>query len=481
MRRAVINRSAVLAARLPGPSPADGVAVLDRENVPDGLPIYLDDDGTMIGTRRLNDYLLAAHRVGRVQLASVRDAHSYHLARCVRFIRARRAVAAAASQGIPVTGWIAEHGEPRIDLTDITREDLRAYHDHRRKTVSAQSWNTEMNSIAGFFTHALQRGWIDHDPRPLWGRHRRDTLRDRVATHRQIKFLTEPQLRTFLQHGLRGDPPVDPEVAPAYPDRDYVYGLTLVSTGLRRAEAAHLLSAQIPAPHAFPCGGVIEFVVTGKGERPRTVYITRELAEQVELFRLGERATLITRAQPTLRRRRRASRLELVEVRDRGPGGVQVLIDGRWVRVERLGTATRQRLVRRLPDGSLDPLALFPGRAGMPFTDHWSDLFDDADARLRSLDSPDVPPAHLKVTPHVLRHTFAVRMLSALMREGRERNANPYQLLANPILTVQQLLGHVSPATTQIYLYAAERFTEELPAALRGHIAAALFAPEQAE
>ncbi|WP_242532722.1 cytochrome P450 [Nocardioides sp. S5] len=86
-------------------------------------------------------------------------------------------------------------------------------------------------------------------------------------------------------------------MAPTYPDRDYCYGLTLVSTGMRRAEGAALLDVQLLSPHAFPPGGVIEFVITGKGEPPRTVYITRELATQVELYRIGERARLVEAAQ----------------------------------------------------------------------------------------------------------------------------------------------------------------------------------------
>ena len=53
-------------------------------------------------------------------------------------------------------------------------------------------------------------------------------------------------------------------MAPTYPDRDYCYGLTLVSTGMRRAEGAALLDVQLLSPHAFPPGGVIEFVITGK-------------------------------------------------------------------------------------------------------------------------------------------------------------------------------------------------------------------------
>lgn len=468
--RARIDRraAAALQGSLRSTAP-DVTAILDTCDVPDGLPVYLEDDGSMAGTRRLNEYLLAAHRVGRIKLDSIINMHSYHLARCLRFVRTRRAQHEARRCDLTLDQWFVSHSEPTTCLTETTRDDLRAYSEHRQATVKHQSWNTEESSIAGFFTYAVDAGWIDRDPRPLWGRNQRDTLRSRVAHHRNVKFLTEPQLRAFLDQGLRGDPTLP--TAPSYPDRDQAYGLTLVSTGMRRAEGATLLDVQLPPPHTFPPGGVIEFVITGKGERPRTVYVTRELATQIELYRLGERARLVEAAQPTLRRRKRAGQLELVEARDSGPSGQHVRVENTWVPVELLTAGSRARMATREPNGSLNPISLFLGRNARPLVEHWDHVFDLADARLRTADHPDTPPAHLKVTPHVMRHTFAVRMLAALMREGRERSADPYQLLANPIITVQQLLGHASPETTQVYLYAAERFTEELPAALRGHVA----------
>jgi integrase len=474
--RARIDRRAALGLNLAGSTSAlsDVVSLLDARAVPDGFPVYLEHDGSMTGTRRLNGYLLAAHRDGGMKLDSIANMHSYHLARCLRFVRGRRAKLEAERAGVPVSDWLAAHDEPVTCLTETTRDDLRAYSEHRRATVKHHSWNTEESSIAGFFTYAVAVGWIDRDPRPLWGRNQRDTLRSRVSHHRNAKFLTEAQLRAFLDHGLRGNPSLPG--APGYPDRDYCYSLTLVSTGMRRAEGASLLDVQIPPPHAFPPGGVIEFVITGNGERPRTVYVTRELATQVELYRIGERARLVATAQPTLRRRKRAGELDIVEARGFGARGQHVRTSPltEWAPIEVLDGRTRASMATRAEDGSLYPISLFLGRNARPLVEHWDHVFDLADARLRGSNHPDTPPAHLKVTPHVMRHTFAVRMLAALMREGRERTADPYQLLANPVITLQQLLGHASPETTQAYLYAAERFTEELPAALRGHIANAL-------
>ena len=89
--RARVDRRAVAVLNdALGPFALDVVATLDARDVPDGLPVYLEEDGSMTGTRRMNEHLLAAHRVGRIKLASITNMHSYHLARCLRFVRARR-------------------------------------------------------------------------------------------------------------------------------------------------------------------------------------------------------------------------------------------------------------------------------------------------------------------------------------------------------------------------------------------------------
>lgn len=102
-----------------------------------------------------------------------------------------------------------------------------------------------------------------------------------------------------------------------------------------------------------------------------------------------------------------------------------------------------------------------------PVTGHWNELFRDARDRVFELGGAHRPPEHVTVTPHTFRHTFAVTMLASLMVEGRERSGNPYLLLANPVLTVKELLGHTIVSTTYQYLYAAETRQGEVPLALR--------------
>jgi len=74
------------AASLPWSSVVES---LDRHDIPDGLPFIVDDDGSLTGCDRLNTYLLTAWRQRAYDLDSLRSFHAYHLARLLRFVRAR--------------------------------------------------------------------------------------------------------------------------------------------------------------------------------------------------------------------------------------------------------------------------------------------------------------------------------------------------------------------------------------------------------
>jgi integrase len=446
-------------------------SVLDRHRIPDGFPLVIDDDGTLLGCHRLNQYLLDALDQNGFDLGSMRRFHVYNLARLLRFVRRHRAGQAARDAGVDVEDWLREHGEARLDLTDATRADLNAYKASRKLVVQEGSWKTEAGCLSGFYTYATQMEWIDRDPVSRWGK--RNTFAGRATTNRIVKFLTEDQLRLFLNCGLRGDAPADPATLPAYPERDYSFGLFLVATGLRREEGALLLDAEIPQPEGMPSDGVWPFTRYGKGGSPRMVYATLELARAIDLYRSTERVAIIDAAQPRLRRLRRAGELFMVDRLTTDHGGrLHLVAGGHRMLAERLDDERRARAAHVRADGAIEPLALFLGRGGLPLSiKYWNAIFTDAHTRVSALHHDARPPAHLTVSPHVLRHSFAVRMLSALMREGRDRSGDPYHLLANPVLTVMQLLGHASVETTQLYLFAAERYSVELPAALRSLLA----------
>ncbi len=150
-------------------------------------------------------------------------------------------------------------------------------------------------------------------------------------------------------------------------------------------------------------------------------------------------------------------------------GKLYVAIGSQRIPLVRFTNKDRAKAVRLLDDGTIDPLALFVSRSGLPpGLERWNQLFADARERVRHSGHRDQPPRHVHVTPHTMRHSYAVRMLAALMKEGRQRAGDAYLLLANPVLTVKELLGHASVQTTMHYLHAAGTWTEDVPAALAG-------------
>lgn len=98
---------------------------------------------------------------------------------------------------------------------------------------------------------------------------------------------------------------------------------------------------------------------------------------------------------------------------------------------------------------------VFLGESGLPMApDTWERIFAQASRRCRSLEVP------VACHPHMLRHSFALRMLLTLMHAfDRRMGLDPeerreYRLLfGDPWVLVQTLLGHSSPETTRnIYL-----------------------------
>jgi integrase len=295
----------------------------------------------------------------------------------------------------------------------------------------------------------------------------------RNRTRRIARFLTAEQTKHFLEAGLRWDgAPLDSR--PASPERDYCYALVLATTGLRRAEGALLLDCEIPEAHRMSGEGVYAFTRTGKLGVTRTVYATRDMAHALDLYRRAERGRWIERAQPRLRTMRREGRLFLVESVTAARGRAYLSVEGHRIPAERLTDEQRAVAAYVTDDGHIEPLALFvSARGGLaPRHEYWNELFAAARDRVAALDDPCRPPDHITVSPHTMRHTFAVRMLHALMREGQERAGNPYYLLANPVMTVKDLLGHASMNTVHDYLFAAETWTQEVPLALRQSAAA---------
>jgi hypothetical protein len=109
--------------------------------------------------------------------------------------------------------------------------------------------------------------------------------------------------------------------------------------------------------------------------------------------------------------------LHVVEARR--DGAVILGDDGRPLlfRWRDLGVEDRLRLLLIDEDGApLQPLALWLTEAGMPMQfDSWENVFSDACARCGRFG------VRLSATPHTLRHTFAVHMLTQLVKQHLAR------------------------------------------------------------
>ncbi len=139
------------------------------------------------------------------------------------------------------------------------------------------------------------------------------------------------------------------------------------------------------------------------------------------------------------------SRLGVADV-DYDEGVIRVVGKGQKERVTLLGRQAVFALQRYLRKGRPELLlqageddgALFVNRYGKRLSDRGvRKLFDRYCAEAST---------HLKITPHVLRHTFATHLLS---------NGADLRL-------IQELLGHASVATTQMYTHVTTERLQEV-------------------
>ncbi|TIQ75536.1 MAG: integrase, partial [Mesorhizobium sp.] len=131
------------------------------------------------------------------------------------------------------------------------------------------------------------------------------------------------------------------------------------------------------------------------------------------------------------------------------------LLDGGDIALDLLGPEERCRIIACDSDSTpCEPAVLWLSEIGMPVQPNsWEVIFARASSRCRSFGFD------ISISPHQLRHTFAVHMLAMLIQHRLRDAALPAgpmegyrQVLGDPLQQVQRLLGHASLTTTYIYL-----------------------------
>lgn len=359
--------------------------------------------------------------------------------------------------------FLAAHG---TDLLSACERDLLAYRrwrcDEAEEVIGDATWDKEAAGINSFYDWAVKH---DRVPRHPWRGGRHDSFRSGINSDMRVRHLTLEQYIYFRDVGFGGllpDGSVDYAFRARFPQRSRT-GLELaLMTGIRLQEWSSVLLPEVGVGTVRP-GEAVEFELAAcaKFGSPRQVRVPLAVRSAIATYLHMEREELVAAAQRSLARRR--DELFVVDEVRGEVGKLRGRLDGRQV-VRRI--SDMQPWLRRITvldtGDRLEPMALFIGEGGLMLQpSSWDRLRWHAWSRMTAHADPDTPvlPRHRWVY-HDLRHTFALRMLIFLTR--KELGALDGQhvplstvldhMVFNPILQVQDLLGHSSPVTTYRYV-----------------------------
>ncbi|MER5627882.1 integrase [Streptosporangium sp. NPDC002544] len=279
-----------------------------------------------------------------------------------------------------------------------------------------------------------------------------------IIRDKDVKWLDPSGYQRWRDMGLRGfdiDGLEDPKWRGRNTQRDSAFADGLYGTGLRLSEWASVLDVELPTDDADRSYSTCYLASKcAKGNRGRLYWMPRTVLVDVLSYMEGARAAAIRRA----RRSGRYERLTGVRVLEGVThAGELELVDAssgehHLIRLDELDPRARLRLFRRTP-GGLEPLAVWLNEDGLARpADAWEKTFERANDRLGRAGLEG-----LVATPHMLRHSFALRWYSAgrlsyelryahlgdeELRDFREQFGDVWHL-------VQTMLGHVDVTTTK--------------------------------
>ncbi|WP_078344771.1 tyrosine-type recombinase/integrase [Mycobacteroides chelonae] len=366
--------------------------------------------------------------------------------------------------------FLDSHGIYLFDSRDLLRSALGVLAEHRMSGPldarwNATTWNLHVSVLSKFYRWAMAEGIAEAEPftysagaryigPQIVAARRNNARRQTAKPHSLIKYLDEDFADLFLKvvGGMRPDGSADDTYRGREVGRNAAVTQAVISSGLRRQEFTYMLVYEVPplpsrrthVPVQFPLGRGLT-----KGAKPRTTWIDYDALAELHHYIALERSAAtagFTWAPPT--HLGPALRVE-------DPDWQGALVDGARRPWSGLTPSERLRLVG--PDGSSCVVAL--QSSGKPFTD-WPTVFRRASERIQQAFEPRFPT----VSPHRLRHTFAMRTLEWLVDGHYQRAAALalqtdndaglalYLLKADPLCVLRDLLGHASVTTTEIYL-----------------------------
>jgi site-specific recombinase XerD len=378
--------------------------------------------------------------------------------------------------------WVRFLDEARAKtLWQATREDVAAYHRARRHDnaahqISAASWNRAVAALDKLYRWAVEEQLIVQSPftyRDVWRRLpsgsgrtaivTRNQAYERAAKRSDVKFITIEDYRRFRDVGLQGlavDGAERPGARDRNGSRNALFADLLITTGLRLEEASSLLAVEIEAAIRASASGdkQVAFRLPAaltKGDKGRTIRIPASLLNRLRSYLEVERSIAVDKFKVRGGSKRMPTAITCgintckIEITTKASERVSL-------RLETTTPDERRRLVIHGRDGTpIEPAALWLSEVGLPITPNsWEAVFARASRRCQAAGLA------YDVSPHQLRHSFAVHMLALLIRQrfgeahkDQDLSGAAYRrLLGDPLQQVQRLLGHSSLATTYIYL-----------------------------
>lgn len=464
----VIDLHVTDAARAAGPGgqdPAGGVAALNRAGAGDGMPFLLGPDGSY--DLQLNRFFRELDGWG---------------------VRAANSVLAYARDIMLFCRFLAQsRGGKTIWGCDAA--DLRAYKRARLHTagsaqVSVATWRRLVAALDKWAAWAVYEGLIGELPFRYVDRTvftpqgiRQVRVNGESEPHPgppPVRFVSFEDYLLWRDVGLRGrfpDGRPDPSWRGRHDERNALFADLLIYTGLRLGEASCLLVPELPGTRAAASGLGSIFLGSAvtKRSRARTVFAPPRLVRALDRYARIERGELITRIAAA---GGYTAGGQAVAVRRAGRTGVS-LAGGGAVPYGRLSPQTRGRLLLVTGDGEVaGPLALWVSAGGQPVAPAtWQSVFARANARCERFG------VGVSLSPHTLRHSFAVHMLGLLLRQtvaalGEDparthTSARVKRLLVgNPLRRLQLLLGHAQESTVYTYLDVLDEAQEIVASAL---------------
>lgn len=354
---------------------------------------------------------------------------------------------------------IQRHGR---SLSQIRESDLWSYRKERlHGALSLRLEPTSWNKVAASLLRLLRFLNVSF-PEVTWR-----NLRASIESDDRVRMISIPDYIHFRDYGM---------AAKRNPLRNAAFADLSITTGMRCTENSVLLRSEIPRLNHFEEKANIMMKIPAaitKGGKRRNVPFSKRLVSDFIIPYIDEERSHVVRS--TLMRMFPLSTYS-VQALDKQSGHIFFIQEGPKIRVlageaqkilvppSKLTKRERRILVEVVPTGTSGRYAiadvghLWVSETGScPTSSAWQTTFDSACKTLSVKKDP--PPA---ITPHVLRHTFAVHQLNFMLRgllnlraeRGRiSRRGEVFaRIVGDPLRTLQLMLGHSHIQSTYKYL-----------------------------